>query len=210
MRFQFSLATLLVCVTVLAIVIAAATRIDVCEADPTRPAVRLSRSISRQPHHNRPPNATEIGSRLAWSAPPALLLTFGVPWCIRFRPRFSLAALIALIVFLCVWIGFEVYRVQERKRWLSRIDADGGAIHFGDWFRAKYPQLAWEAPPEAYWLRRLLGDRAVYDIGFVVSDYDDRTKLESQLVPVKTIFPEAIVGALVKPGSNLPTDSDMK
>jgi len=210
MKLQFSLATLLVCTTVLAVVCAIAMRIGVYEADLSK-AVRLSPTVSRYPYLYRPPNATEIATRLAWSAPLAILLTLGVPWAIRFHPRFSLAALIVLIAALCVWVGFEFYRVQERKRWLCQIEAGGGRVRFSDTFRDKYPKLAWEAPPEVYWLRRLLGDRALYDVFVVVSEPYDRVKRNAELAPVQAVFPEAnLVGALVKQLNNRPSGADGK
>jgi hypothetical protein len=210
MKLQFSLATLLVCVTVLAVVFAVAIRLGVYESDLSK-AVRFSPTVSRYPYLYRPPNATEIAIRLAWSAPLAILLTLGVLWGIRFHPRFSFAALIVLIAALCVWAGFEFYRVQVRKRWLSQIEAGGGRVRFSDTFREKYPKLEWEAPPEVYWLRRLLGDRALYDVFVVVSDPYDRVKRDAELAPIQAVFPEANVdGALVKQGNNRPAGSDGK
>ena len=202
MKLQFSLAMLLVCMTVLAVVIAASIRIEVFESDPTK-AVRLSRTVSRYPHLYRATNSTEVAIRLAWAGPLAILLAVGVPCSIRFHPRFSIGVSIVLIASVIVWIGFEVHRVQERKWWLSRIEAFGGVIYFGDTFREKYPKVAWEAPIEVYWLRRLLGDRALYHVQVAVTDPTDRKKWESEIAPVQAVFPEALVMALARPRQNL-------
>ena len=75
MKLQFSLATLLVCVTVLAVVAAVAAKVPVQAS-----GLEISWYDGT---YDRPPNAAELASRLAWSWPLALAATLGVLWAIR-------------------------------------------------------------------------------------------------------------------------------
>jgi hypothetical protein len=84
MKLQFSLATLLVCVTVLAVVCAVAVGIPVSEIVQEYPKWYSSSPI--KPYnvaHPRPPTTSEIASRLALWGPPALAATLGALWVIR-------------------------------------------------------------------------------------------------------------------------------
>jgi hypothetical protein len=84
MKLQFSLATLLVCMTVLAVVCTLAMNIQIHEQ---RTAMWWSGSIMRSPPSDwevsRSPNTGEIIWRLAWAAPLSLVATLGVLWAIR-------------------------------------------------------------------------------------------------------------------------------
>jgi hypothetical protein len=77
MRFRFSLATLLICTAVLAVVIAVCVAVPVDERV-TGPATiegssKIYRAIVGPPP--RSPTGAEVAMRLAWSAPLAILLT---------------------------------------------------------------------------------------------------------------------------------------
>src|SRR5262245_49346185 len=79
MRLQFSLATLLVCITVLAVVCA------VCVAVHVREIVHGPTYYSGKPIYTwdeieRLPNAAEIVQRLAFWGPASLAVTLGVLW----------------------------------------------------------------------------------------------------------------------------------
>jgi hypothetical protein len=75
MKLQFSLATLLVCMTVLAVVAAVAAKMPVQAS-----GLEISWYDGT---YDRPPNAAELASRLAWSWPLAIAATLGVLWTIR-------------------------------------------------------------------------------------------------------------------------------
>jgi hypothetical protein len=88
MKLQFSLATLLVCMTVLAVVCTIAISVPVHEKEfgitPPPPA-----GSPRGPYvwielpETHPPTASAIASRLALWGPPAVAATLGVLWTIR-------------------------------------------------------------------------------------------------------------------------------
>jgi hypothetical protein len=86
MKLQFSLATLLVCMTVLSGVCAAAVALPVREAAIV--ATDVSCSGPRPPQltimvMSRQPTTSEIAIRIAWVAPLTLAATFGGLWTIR-------------------------------------------------------------------------------------------------------------------------------
>ena len=113
-------------------------------------------------------------------------------------PRFSLRTLFALIALISIplsWLGFQVHKVHERKKWLSQIEAGGGYAYMTDELRAQYPVLSADLRQEVSWIGRLLGDRPVASIIFVVSDPKDMAKRRSELAPIKAAFPEASVTA---------------
>jgi hypothetical protein len=79
MKLQFSLATLLVCMTVLAVVCAA------CALVPVYFCIDSTRGFGKQytTSISFPPTLLTFAQRLAWSVPLALAATFGVLWAIR-------------------------------------------------------------------------------------------------------------------------------
>ena len=89
MRFQFSLATLLVCTTVLAVVATACTRLLVADSQ----IVQTSRGLDlgflsiaptvENRNFTRPPVASEAALRMAWAGPLSIAVTLGVLWAIR-------------------------------------------------------------------------------------------------------------------------------
>jgi hypothetical protein len=90
MKLQFSLATLLVCMTVLAVACAVAVSVPVYE----KSFVRISGSypnfgggsataFETVDTDRHPPTAKPVVRRLSWSAPLALTVTLGVLWIIR-------------------------------------------------------------------------------------------------------------------------------
>jgi hypothetical protein len=78
MKLQFSLATLLVCTTVLAVVCAAAVSVPVHETE-IRPVLHLYLVPGPHPtdmiETHRPPTASEIATRLAWAGPLSIAAT---------------------------------------------------------------------------------------------------------------------------------------
>ena len=89
MKLQFSLATLLVCMTVLAVVAAISARMPVWELlaewlNPPRfaPGGTVYQAINRS-YWERPPHGAEIVLRLAIWGPVAIAATLGVLWTIR-------------------------------------------------------------------------------------------------------------------------------
>jgi len=191
MKLQFSLATLLVCTTVLAVVCAIAMRIGVYEADLSK-AVRLSPTVSRYPYLYRPPNATEIATRLAWSAPLAILLTLGVPWAIRFHPRFSLRTLLIGIALLSIpigWVAYQLNWIRQRHALLAREDvrlrASGKAANLWQLMTS-----GGETAPPAFlnWFGEM--GRRVLHLTVTVSERDE---VPDEIVLAHKLFPEASV-----------------
>jgi hypothetical protein len=88
MKLQFSLATLLVCMTVLAVVIAIAVAMPVYQVESSYDAsemrggtpVLVRRTIA---YEVRKPTAEDIILRLMWAAPSSIAATLGVRWAIR-------------------------------------------------------------------------------------------------------------------------------
>ena len=93
MRFQFSLATLLVCMTVLAVVCALAVAVPVRQSfyfpDTENEGGPLPIGFFRQPIktieyiYPRPPTAIDISWRVAVWGTPAVAATLGTLWAIR-------------------------------------------------------------------------------------------------------------------------------
>jgi hypothetical protein len=90
MIFQFSLATLLVCTTVLAVVSAVAVRLDVDEW--TRGTVTETHIINGTPINVtrtvsfgsiRRPMASDVAWRLIWWGGPAIAATLAMLWLVR-------------------------------------------------------------------------------------------------------------------------------
>lgn len=91
MKLQFSLATLLVCVTVQAMVAAACTRLPVADSQ----RVQTSRGLDwgflsialtwEIRDFTRPPIASEAAVRMAWAGPLAVAITLSALWLIRRR-----------------------------------------------------------------------------------------------------------------------------
>jgi hypothetical protein len=92
MRFQFSLATLLVCMTELGVVGAVAIRmrvvvVEVLHSTPTY--IPPGRPVSITPvkttftTRERPPTSTEVAVRFATWGTPAIVATLAVLWAIR-------------------------------------------------------------------------------------------------------------------------------
>jgi len=89
MRFQFSLATLLVCMTVLAVVATACTRLPVADSQ----IVQTSRGLDwgflsiaptvENRNFSRPPVASEAALRMAWAGPLSIAATLAVLWSIH-------------------------------------------------------------------------------------------------------------------------------
>ena len=81
MKLQFSLATLLVCMTIAAILICACVRWPVTDID----NLRLDSWQSGKPYPiiSRTPTVSEVAMRLAWTVPPAIATTIAVMWLFR-------------------------------------------------------------------------------------------------------------------------------
>jgi hypothetical protein len=98
--------------------------------------------------------------------------------------------LFVAITCFAIWLGWEVHIVQERKEWLRKIRADGGQFAFADSVRGSIPDA-----PQIPWIRRLLGDNAVFVMKFVVEDESKEAWSQSRKSEgeVKAIFPEAFI-----------------
>ena len=85
MKLQFSLATLLVCVTVLAVVCSIAGRIKVHQPAVTRSIVVSGSNISGtfRPARDRPPITSEVAERVALWGIPSIATTLAILWLIR-------------------------------------------------------------------------------------------------------------------------------
>jgi hypothetical protein len=88
MKLQFSLATLLVCLTVPAVVCALAVEIDVAETRINFTAGSIMRPTDSWEHQriaiiHRPPTALEMIERIFMWGIPALITTLAVLWSIR-------------------------------------------------------------------------------------------------------------------------------
>ena len=84
MRFQFSLATLLVCMTVLAVVSAICAMVQIPKTTITKvEKTAFAEWQETSVVDSRRPNPVEIGQRLAWADPPAIAATLGVLWTVR-------------------------------------------------------------------------------------------------------------------------------
>ena len=81
MRFQFSLATLLVCMTVLAVVAAISTAMPVHQIVHSYATDEWSMGLTGE--FDRQPFVSEITFRLAWAGPLALAATLAALWSIR-------------------------------------------------------------------------------------------------------------------------------
>jgi hypothetical protein len=101
-------------------------------------------------------------------------------------PRYSLRTFLIVVMVIGAWLGWKVHRVQVRKDWLARIEAEGGRIHWSDISGL----LHWE-DPHISWFRKLLGDRPVVAIVVIVSDRLDKEKAAAEYLPIKAAFPEA-------------------
>jgi hypothetical protein len=84
MRFQFSLATLLICVTVLAVVAGISIAVPVRDLpDPNvMPGISQADSVVELP---RRPSPVEVLERVLTWGIPALAATLGVLWIVRWR-----------------------------------------------------------------------------------------------------------------------------
>jgi hypothetical protein len=97
MKLQFSLATLLICMSVLAVVVAVGMKVPVQDIEVSwvqKPYPLPAGDIHKVQHSKnnmwevtagikRSPNAAELAVRLAWSWPLAIAATLGVLWAIR-------------------------------------------------------------------------------------------------------------------------------
>ena len=105
----------------------------------------------------------------------------------KFRPRFSLRMLFVAIACFGIWLGLEVHSISMRKKWLDHIVAAGGGFRSSDAIRD------YSGPgvpvPQVSWVRRLLGDQAIYAINVSIDGEDWNHDVER----TKDVFPEAKV-----------------
>ena len=83
MKLQFSLATLLVCVTVLAVVAAFAAGIQVHDMTEWQPIANSKHQMFQWTEFDRPPHVAEIARRMLIWGSPTLVATLAVLWSIR-------------------------------------------------------------------------------------------------------------------------------
>jgi hypothetical protein len=85
MKFRFSLSTLLICLTVLAVVCIACAKIDVVERGYPPNSLRGRFRVSNKTTATfvRKPTTAEAAWRMAWSGPVAVSATVASLWLIR-------------------------------------------------------------------------------------------------------------------------------
>lgn len=128
------------------------------------------------------------------------------------RPRFSLKSLLVAVTLLALWLGWNAVIVKERKSWLDFIrdknfsattfqEGDGSASQVTKHRIAPYvlegmrirnrggPAYGPQSAGDISWIRRLLGDEAVFFI-LVDSLFENDTE---QLGQLREAFPEATV-----------------
>jgi hypothetical protein len=101
--------------------------------------------------------------------------------------RFSLRTLFVLVTVLCVWLGWQVHLVKQRRAFLHWVDARGG------WALLPTQQDSSMIPP---W-RRWLGDVAIDGIAFP-SDVDQET-----YVYARRVFPESKTNVILANSTGL-------
>jgi len=130
MKLQFSLRTLLICVTVLAVDSALCMRLDEvrtglrCETTYTANTISTAMREVRVP---RPPTTSEIAIRFAWSAPLSIAATLSALWLVRrLRRRFRMMLLVVVLFVICfgAWSAYE---------WKARIEPASGKDQFRTW-----------------------------------------------------------------------------
>jgi hypothetical protein len=103
---------------------------------------------------------------------------------------FSIRTLLVAVTILCVWLGWQVHLVRERKELRSLIEQRGGWIEqllesdnpFDDG-----PAIAAPAPPEPPIVRQWLGDESVRRIVLLTDSVTAGEKAR-----IADAFPEAI------------------
>ena len=83
MKFQFSLATLLICMTVLAVVCAICVKVDVVEQVAPQPGTLRAKFKNAMQTVVRHPTAPEVAWRMAMWGTPAIAATLAVLWIVR-------------------------------------------------------------------------------------------------------------------------------
>jgi hypothetical protein len=110
----------------------------------------------------------------------------------RCRFQFSLRTLmigVTLVAVACGYVGRQVKIVRERYSMLAQI-TDQKNTERGNYGLAPSEDSQLQVP----WIRRLLGDQAIYAIGLpITASKDYRRK-------VRELFPEAIVASFVMRG----------
>ena len=113
--------------------------------------------------------------------------------------RFSLRTLFVVVTVLCLWLGWNVHQVQQRKEWLEYIQANGAAIWSEEPPRRTTRSKNYPADHLPL-IRRLLG---AHPIGTIQLSHGRFT--EDDLARVTGLFPEADVsiapnmGGFMKP-----------
>lgn len=87
----------------------------------------------------------------------------------RWRPRFSLRALLLLITVLCLLLGYHVPRARQQRFAVAAL-LEAGAVVVYDWGGSKGRQQAMtfqSAAPAPAWLRKLIGDEYFQEVFMV-------------------------------------------
>jgi hypothetical protein len=93
---------------------------------------------------------------------------------IRRRLRFSLRAMMLVIVLLGIWLGWQVNRAREQRQAVAAVQNYGGWVHYDyDFVNGKL--TSGRSPWAPHWLRGLLGDEFFQEVRQVSLVYDDST-----------------------------------
>lgn len=87
----------------------------------------------------------------------------------RFRPRFSLRALLLFMTLSSVWLGLSLASARRQERAVKAIEAAGGSVSYAHDFDFATGRWIEGAPPGPVWLRSLLGRHyfdTVIDVSF--------------------------------------------
>jgi hypothetical protein len=68
------------------------------------------------------------------------------------RPRFSLRFLLVLMTLLCLWCGYSVNWMRQRREALDADDIDVGSMSVGEWMNGapRAPGMLWLFGEEGY------------------------------------------------------------
>ena len=123
----------------------------------------------------------------------------------KFRPRFSLKTLLAAITCFGVWFGWQTHIVRVRQDYEQRKTSMGWIFRTSDDALADKESVAAiqtghaAIPPQISWVRRLLGDHAIY--GIAIPD-PSRKGAFQDTQEAKKIFPEVKFVGIYIPNSD--------
>jgi hypothetical protein len=99
--------------------------------------------------------------------------------------RFSTRTLLVAVTILCVWLGWQVHIVRERKRLREWAIEHGGYVNV-EYVATPFTAVVRPRRISVPWYRKLLGDQAIATISFSRS-----WENEEQAKEIDVYFPEA-------------------